>query len=42
MCGAVIDAGWVRRRGAVDRVGCRSCGLQLVRRDGGEWGQIRG
>jgi hypothetical protein len=42
MCGAPIDQGWVRRSGEVERVGCRRCGLQLVRRPGGEWAEIRG
>ena len=42
MCGAPIDPSWVWEAGDVERVGCRACGLQLVRRDGGEWGEIRG
>jgi rhodanese-related sulfurtransferase len=40
-CGHVIDDA-PRRVGAVERVGCPACGLQLVRRKDEPWTAIRG
>ncbi|TML42683.1 MAG: hypothetical protein E6G27_03685 [Actinobacteria bacterium] len=42
MCRAPIDGAWMWESGDFERVGCRACGLQLVRGPGGQWGEIRG
>jgi len=41
-CDAPLEAERISRQKDVDRASCRSCGIQLVRRDGESWAEIRG
>jgi len=41
-CDAPLEADRISRQKEVDRASCRRCGLQLVRRQGEGWAEIRG
>lgn len=41
-CGAPVDPARASTFGAVSRLGCLRCGVQLVKRGDGPWETIRG
>lgn len=41
-CGCPVDESGAREHAGISRLGCLSCGVQLVRRPGQEWETIRG
>lgn len=41
-CGNPVDEGGAQEYAGISRLGCLSCGVQLVRRPGQDWETIRG